>query len=67
MRTDHGGICILNEQKTEQEMEIDNRKKTRVVQISRRQKWLCTDHIVQKNRVPVKDNIGLGNWSMMIL
>ena len=67
MRTDHGGIYILNEQKTEQEMEIDNRKKTRVVQISRRQKWLCTDHIVQKNRVPVKDNIGLGNWSMMIL
>lgn len=67
MRTDHGGIYIHNEQKTEQEMEIDNRKKTRVVQISRRQKWLCTDHIVQKNRVPVKDNIGLGNWSMMIL
>lgn len=38
-----------NEQKTEKEMESDNRKKTRVMQVSRRQKWLCTDHVVQRN------------------
>lgn len=44
-----GEMHFKNEQKTEKEMESDNRKKTRVMQVSRRQKWLCTDHVVQRN------------------